>query len=215
MSYHYDSSKYKTWSWMHPYMLHWMINPGLVVNELILGQRIPKRMLIENSKTKTLSERTFVPCPHCHAIHSGMKWSGQNKTATKNWFGLYCDRCGKIIPCLMNITSLAVLIITFPIWIWFKDSLKERWLAKQPARYSNIDLTQSNNPFQGSGWIREGFSWGTFMFIVMFSLGVTLFEEPFTWQHMLRTYISWTVAGIVFGYVSKRLLSKPKPQPQR
>ncbi len=43
----YDKKKYKIWNWKSPVILHWIINPGLVINELILGQTIPKVMLIE------------------------------------------------------------------------------------------------------------------------------------------------------------------------
>src|SRR5688500_7376547 len=90
----YDSSAYKVWSWKHPLMLHWIVNPGLAINELILGQRIPKVTLIEKNSRRPLAEKSFVPCPHCHTIHSGLKWTVQNKTAFGNWFGLYCDHCG-------------------------------------------------------------------------------------------------------------------------
>lgn len=43
----YDKTKYKLWSWKHPMVLHWIINPGLVINELLFGQRVPKIMLEE------------------------------------------------------------------------------------------------------------------------------------------------------------------------
>jgi hypothetical protein len=33
----YDKKKYKIWDWKSPVILHWIINPGLVINELILG----------------------------------------------------------------------------------------------------------------------------------------------------------------------------------
>src|SRR5688572_8021958 len=102
----FDREKYKVWNWKHPAMLHWMINPGLMINELLLGQRIPKVMLVEKDKSKPLGERTFIPCPHCKTVHPGMKWSPQNGTSYKNWFGFYCDSCDKVIPCLWNFTSL-------------------------------------------------------------------------------------------------------------
>lgn len=42
-------------------ILHWIINPGLVINELILGQTIPKVMLIEREVKKPFYQRTLVP----------------------------------------------------------------------------------------------------------------------------------------------------------
>ncbi len=61
----YDKTKYKIWNWKSPVILHWIINPGLVINELILGQTIPKVMLIEREGNKPFFERSFIPCPHC------------------------------------------------------------------------------------------------------------------------------------------------------
>ena len=33
----YDKKKYKIWNWKNPAILHWIINPGLVINELNLS----------------------------------------------------------------------------------------------------------------------------------------------------------------------------------
>ena len=119
----YDKEKFKMWNWKNPMILHWIINPGLVINDLFLGQTIPKVMLIEREGKKPFYQRSHVPCPHCGTLHSGLKWSSPNKTAFKNWFGYYCDNCKKIIPVQRNLTSLIVLTVTFPIWCWFRKSL--------------------------------------------------------------------------------------------
>jgi hypothetical protein len=206
---HYDENKYKLWSWKHPMVLFWIINPGLSINELIFGQRIPKLMLEEKNSKKILSERTFVPCPHCNTVHAGMKWSGQNKTAMQNWFGLYCDHCGKIIPCLINLTSLIVLTVTAPIWYWFKEPLKRKWLAKQPQRYENIVLNDDGNSFAGYGWIREGLSFGFFMFVAMeLIIHPFLQEEPTTWKTILSGIITWTISGLAYGAIMKLFYKK-------
>ena len=117
----FDKKKYHVWTWKNPLILHWIINPGLAFNELILGQRVPKITVIEKGGIKPLADRSYVPCPHCETLHSSLKWTPQNNTAFKNWFGLYCDNCGKIIPCVRNLTSFILLVLTFPIWYWFKD----------------------------------------------------------------------------------------------
>jgi len=117
----YDRSKYKIQTWKNILVLHWIINPGLFINEILLGQRIPKIALIDKDKSKSLAERTYYPCPHCNTVHSSLKWAPQFKTGFRNWFGLYCDNCGKIIPCVTNLTSYLVLGLTIPFWYWFKD----------------------------------------------------------------------------------------------
>ncbi|MGK0413746.1 MAG: hypothetical protein ACJA1B_001954, partial [Polaribacter sp.] len=109
----FDKEKFKVYSWKNWMMLHWILNPGLAINELILGQRIPKISLEDKISDKPRMERSFIPCPHCKTLHDGITWSTQNRTAFKNWFGLYCTNCEKIIPCLMNAFSFILLAITF------------------------------------------------------------------------------------------------------
>jgi len=109
-------------------------------------------MLIEKDSSKSLQDKTVVPCPHCETLHSGLKWSTETN-AFKNWFGLYCDNCGGIIPCLTNLTSWVVFGLTFPVWFWFKKTGKNKWLEKQPMRYKNLDLENVSNPYEGNGWV--------------------------------------------------------------
>jgi hypothetical protein len=37
----FNEEKYKVYTWKNWMMLHWIINQGLAINELILGQRTP------------------------------------------------------------------------------------------------------------------------------------------------------------------------------
>ncbi len=71
----YDKSKFKIWTWKNLVMLHWIINPALAINELLLGQRIPKIMLIEKDSSKNLQQKTKIPCPQrgfgCYRGHIG------------------------------------------------------------------------------------------------------------------------------------------------
>lgn len=154
----YDKKKYKIWDWKSPIILHWIINPGLVINELILGQTIPKVMLIEREGNNPFYQRSLVPCPHCGTMHSGLKWSSHNKTAFKNWFGYYCDNCKKIIPVQRNLTSLILLTVTFPIWAWFRKTLKQNWLDKQADRYKNISLDIPEKKNSTKKWLNQAFS---------------------------------------------------------
>jgi hypothetical protein len=52
-------------------MLHWILNPGLAINELILGQRVPKVRLEDKTIDKPRIERVLIPCPHCETLHDG------------------------------------------------------------------------------------------------------------------------------------------------
>jgi len=202
----YDKTKYKVWTWKNPMMLHWIINPGLVFNELVLGQRIPKVMLIEKTSNKSLAEKSFVPCPHCDTLHSGLKWTPQNKTAFKNWFGYYCDNCGKIIPCLTNLTSYIILGLTFPIWFWFKDKWKTKWLEKQKVKFSKpLNLTI---PELKSKWWRAGLIWGFFMYVTLTILFPFIQGKDITQKALLIGIPLWTVGGLLFGYTMKRINKK-------
>ena len=110
----YDKSRFKTWALPHPIVLHWVLNPGLMFNELILGQRQPKVSLIDKESDKSLLERCYIPCPHCETLNDNRLWGKRNTFG--HWFGLVCPSCHQVIPCLWNIFSLAVLAITFPLW---------------------------------------------------------------------------------------------------
>jgi hypothetical protein len=207
----YDETKYKIWTWKNPLMLHWIINPGLAVNELILGQRVPKITLVERNSTKSLSEKTFIPCPHCETLHSGQKWSPQNKTAFRNWFGLYCDNCGKIIPCLTNLTSYIILGITFPIWYWFRESLKTKWLEEQKNRFSKpLILTQPDIK-----WWYVGLRFGLSMFLFMTILLPLIMGEEISQRKLLLGIPIWLLAGLFFGIIMKPIIGKTKIELQK
>jgi hypothetical protein len=118
----YDESKFKAKTWKNWAMLHWQLNPAMMVGELFFGIRLPKVYLVDTRPGKPVAERHFVPCPHCGKINEAKLWSGKN--GFKNWFGYYCPNCGKVIPCLWNFASLLVLFMTFPVWIWFRKRLK-------------------------------------------------------------------------------------------
>ena len=204
----YDKIKYKVWTWKNPMMLHWIINPGIAFNELVLGQRVPKVTLIERDSAKTLAERTFIPCPHCGKLHSGLQWTPQNKTAFKNWFGLYCERCGKIIPCLTNVTSYVILGLTFPVWFLFKNKWKVKWFKEQKIRFSKpLNLTYSEPKFQ---WMSLGLSVGFFMFVFMEVLFPLIKGESLTQKGLLIGILIWAFAGLYSGFSMKMINIKRK-----
>jgi len=196
----YDKKKYKLWDWKSPLIFQWKVNPGLAINELVLGQVIPKIMLIEREGNKPFNQRTFVPCPHCGTMHNGLKWSSKNKTAFKNWFGLYCDHCKEIIPVHRNFTSLLVMITTYPIWGWFKSSLKQNWLEKQPERYkkATLEILEEKNPT--SGWLITGLYFGLFMFVAMVIVYPLLIGKKIDLQSLVVGIPLWMIMGLAWGY---------------
>jgi len=197
----FDKKKYQVWTWKNLFILHWIVNPGLAFNELILGQRVPKIILVEKNSRKSLGERSYVPCPHCEILHSGLKWTPQNNTAFKNWFGLYCDNCGKIIPCVRNLTSFILLVLTFPIWYWFKDQWKEKWLNKQKENFSKpLALTQPVYK-----WWYIGLSYALFMFIFMSICDFLIIQEVFTWKKLFMNAVFYIIGGLGVGLFIKKL----------
>ena len=199
----YDKEKYKIWDWKSPMILHWIVNPGLIINELILGQTIPKVMLIEREGKKPFYQRSLVPCPHCGTLHSGLKWSSQNKTAFKNWFGYYCDNCKKIIPVQRNLTSLLVLTVTFPIWGWFRQTLKQNWLDTQPARYKNINLEIPEKKNSTKNWLKSGLLWGLIMYVTMTFIFPLIQQKQISKMNILIGIPVWLLGGLGFGYTLK------------
>ncbi len=200
----FDKSRYKVYTWKNWMMLHWIINPGLAINELILGQRVPKVSLEDKTIDKPRIERTLIPCPHCNALHDGRTWSTQNGTAFKNWFGLYCMDCGGVIPCLTNALSIIVLVVTYPIWGWFRKGWKAKWLEKQPERYKDIDIEHIPNPFDKKNWIKTALQWGFFMFLFMEILFRYFIDgKEINLESILKGLIIWTISGLTFGYVMK------------
>lgn len=207
--YQYDKNKYKAYNSKHWMILHWKINPGMFINELILGQRLPKLSLVDKTSSKPLVERSYVPCPHCNTLHNSKTWSTQNNTAFKNWFGLYCPNCGEIIPCIFNYISLLILALTYPIWFSFKNKWKNKWSSKQPQRYKNLDLTSKPNPYDGWGWIRIGLGWGFAMFVFMSLLYPYFIDGDFRWLRVFIGIPVWTLGGLAFGYIMKIIMGKP------
>jgi len=195
-----DNSIYKILTWKHPVMIHWIINPALAFNEIILGQRIPKLSLIEKNSTKSISEKTYIPCPHCSTFHSSLKWSTRNGTAFKNWFGLYCDNCNQIIPCLTNLTSYLIMGLTFPIWFWFKDRWKETWVNEQKIRFSKpMNLTPPPKK-----WWKVGLVWGFFMYLAMTIFIPILQKKSITQDTLLISIPIWIVGGLLYGFSMKK-----------
>lgn len=200
----YDKTRFTVRTWKHWTMIHWILNPGLVINEILLGQRIPKVVLFDKTTDKPFMERQFVPCPHCGELNDGRLWAKKN--GFKNWFGYYCPNCGNTIPCLRNLTSLLVIILTFPVWIWFVNSWKRNWLNKQPARFENLNIDQITH--ENASWLKLGLVWGGIMFILMTIINPLIDGEEITLKMILVGIPIWAIGGLGFGYTMKYWMGK-------
>nr|MBS0038472.1 hypothetical protein [Saprospiraceae bacterium] len=83
----FDKVKYKVFNSSNWMVIHWLVNPGMAFNELVLGQRVPKIMLEDKSADEPRFERTYVPCPHCKSVHKSKIWSPQSSVGFGNWYG--------------------------------------------------------------------------------------------------------------------------------
>lgn len=111
-----QSTDFKTWAFPHPLIIHWVLNPGIAVNELLLGQRIPTLTYFCDSCGESTTWARYYRCPDCGAFHQEAIWTGSNGFA--HWFGIYCRDCGSEIPCVLNVISWVVLARLSPInWL--------------------------------------------------------------------------------------------------
>ena len=132
----YDKNRFKIRTLPDPLVLNWVLNPLIVFNELIFGQRLPKVTLIDKKSDKSSMEGSYIPCPHCDTLHDSRLWAKGN--AFEHWFGFVCPSCHEIIPCLWNIFSLAILAITFPLWYIPARFFRRRWLEKEKERLAKV-----------------------------------------------------------------------------
>ncbi len=182
--------------------MHWLLNPGLAFNELVLGQRLAKRMLIDESSDKPLQERSYVPCPHCGALNDGMLWSKKNGFG--HWYGLMCPECEQIIPCMWNFTSRVLLAITFPIWFLPARALKPRWKNWQRQRMGRALVTPHKTPGTLQWLLIGTFGFGGFMWLLMSVLPHLLNKATAEsmWLGLafwLPGGFLWALAMMVFG----------------
>lgn len=201
----FDKERYQIWKLPHPMLLHWIINPGLAFNELILGQRVPKVTLVDKTSDAPLMERQIVPCPECGALNDARLWSKSN--AFGHWFGLMCPQCHGRIPCLWNITSLIVLGLTFPIGIWFKIFFEDRWLEKEKSRFSAVIASELPEAKKVQ-WLKMGILYGVVMFCIL--VLPKMFQSQLSPSAIAIQAAIWLGGGLIFGLLMKLFLSSRK-----
>lgn len=201
----FDREKFRVWALPNLMLLHWVINPGLAFNELVLGQRVPKVTLIDKTIDAPLMERQFIPCPECGGLNDARLWSKSNSFG--HWFGFVCPKCNGRIPCLWNITSLIILAITFPLWIWFKKPVEEKWFEKEKGRFDKVlenGLMQARTTLWYKIGIRSGF---IFFFLI---LGPKILSGQLTVGGIVFLVAICIAGGFAYALFMKKFLTSRK-----
>lgn len=206
----YDTAKYDVWALPRLVLLHWVLNPGLVFNEVVLGQRVPRAMLVERQSPQPLSDRFLVPCPHCAAVHPGRLWGGWN--AFCHWLGYVCPGCGGFIPGLWNVFSLLLLAALLPLWIVPLLLFRERWRQYEFRRVRRA-LASLPSHARRTAWVRTGvLGWGGTMWLLLGVLpqvwALLHGGEP-DWEEAAVQLPMWLLAGWFWGMWMKRWMNKP------
>jgi len=193
-----ENAEFRRWSLPHPLILHWILNPALAFNEIVLGQRLPKTQLICKSCDGPLLERSYVPCPSCGAMHLGRLHSG--KQAFGNWRGIACPACKEEIPCIWNIFSLLILLLTSPFWaplyyVYFRGK------PLRPMFQTENGKSPALKPVTKRKWILLGSIWGGLMWLFLSLLPALNGKgDARSWTAAILGIPLWTCGGILWGF---------------
>ena len=202
-------SAFTRWAFPHPLVLHWLLNPGLVFNELVLGQRMPAATVFCETCREPKVQRAYIGCAQCDAWHPGALWSGRRGFG--HWAGYVCPSCGASIPCLWNVWSFLLLMVTAPLW-WIPWRVyRAHWRAWQLDRMRGAAPPDLAARARQVPWIRVGvFAWG-----LPTGLLVTLFLAWWFpggyWNSvgfLLWFFPIWIVAGVAFGLMLKWMATR-------
>lgn len=196
-------SDFKRWDHRHWAIIHWLVNPGLLVNELVLGQRLPKLMLICKTCQVPLVDRSYVPCAECGTMNRGRIWSAW--AGFGHWWGYVCPSCGSTIPCLWNIWSRLILAVTSPLWYLPARFIRPHWIEYERRRIGNVS-GRFAGPAREIPWIRNGvLGFGGFMWVLWSAFA--LYRRAPLWEILAMLPI-WAGAGLFFGLIMKWSMSR-------
>ena len=189
-------------------LLHWVINPGLAVNELLLGQRVPKLSLECQECKLPLLERSLVPCPHCGVVHDARLWAG--KSAFGNWLGPVCPSCSHRIPALWGLASRVVLAMTSPVWY-----LPYRFYFRDRPAHGPSTIIPPNRTASPRNSVKMGLN---FSFILFLAGSAVPTLENYWQTGVMDTHrlvvglLTASFSGLVFGGVMHWFLNRPVRQ---
>lgn len=194
---------------------HFAHSPGLAINELIFGQRLPKVYLVCKSCPSSYNDRSYVHCPHCDVFHSGNIFD-----TFGNWHGLVCPDCGGTIPAIENTTATALRKATSPLSKLIQQSANNSYVERKRLSQSSRrqQLAPSSENTQKPNYALAGFLFGSCMFLVsmIFVGGAAVmlqFEmETILWGTALVLALN-IAGGAYFGFaMHSRLEKKGNPE---
>lgn len=201
---------FKIWRLPNLGLVHWILNPGLAINELMLGQRLPKESLECKSCELAIGERSYIVCPHCREMHPSGVWAGKN--GFRNWLGLVCPSCLRRIPCLWNVFSLLILAVTSPLWyLPYRLCFRDRQVLP-PA----LSITP-NQLSPGKVFIRMAIFWGGFMWIIMSlipEIWKALRGQAMSYDRLVAGLVVWTLGGVAVGGFASYYFTRKNGQKQ-
>jgi len=200
----HDRSQYNVWALPHPLIISYVVAPPLAFNELILGQRMPKVLLIEKKSERPLVQRQWVPCPDCGAMNDGRLWAKGN--ALGHWFGYVCPVCAGRIPCHWNIFSILILAISFPIWMPIRRLVEEKWLRYELSRVRRAQEGPLVEAKLVTCLLVGTFFWGGFMWVMMSLLWLLIGQ--LSWRFVLLQLPVWLTAGFLWGLAMYLLMNR-------
>ena len=201
---------FRRWELPHPLIVHWVLNPGLVFNEIVLGQRLPKTLLICKECEGPLIQRQYLPCPSCGKMCHGRLIKGFGL-----WRGASCPHCEQPIPFLRNVFSMLVLLVTLPLWA-LPYYLHFRQKPLPPLYRLTNDPPPIPTAPSAKKWIWAGTTWGGLMWIVT-SLLPSLIRRDVqsSGSFALAALPIWAFGGLLFGFFMWVLLGIPRsPKPK-
>ncbi len=198
-------------------LLHWVLNPAIAINEVLLGQRIPSVTYCCVNCDRPWAERQYVKCPGCRVFLPPWTWGRAN--ALGHYFGLFCPDCGHRIPSLMNLVTLIVVAITLPVWLPIWCLVRRRWIPWEQdrgrrARDKDVTKILSRSPryFAITGALGFGIPmWLIFTFlfpyIMAFGSGQPAGStRSLPWTVHLIMLVIWLTGGVAFGLLMRWIL---------
>jgi hypothetical protein len=112
-----------------------------------------------------------------------------------------------VIPSLWNLTSLLILFILSPLWLFVYESRKKSWLRRERERLGiPVGVSDLEEPVS---WTRIGMGFGGMMFWLFVLLEV--FTTGISWDSMIILLLISLASGFGFAWAMKRYMEqKPK-----
>ena len=192
-----------------PLIIHWLVNPGLVINELVLGQCVPRQTFC-NSCPPPKMANAYLGCLRCGTYHSGSLWS--NRRAFGQWLGYACPNCGAQIPRLWNLWSLAIIGLLAPLWWWPVRRYRGVWLEWQRQRLLGAEPVDVHARLAQFRWFRFGvLYWGlplglAFSFAMPLILPGMCYWCGVAWSLLFLPV--WLMGGVLFALLSRTIIMK-------